>query len=286
MRTWLLAILLLAFASAHAQDSLETQLSARFYPSESWNARKIASTAFVGAIFATTWVDAYFTWWKDVEKPFSFYSENWMAGYPHMGIDKPGHFFGTYSIFKITRDIMLWGGYDRSTAFWWAAGLSLFNGLQIEIGDGYSPYGFDYQDLVFDFAGVGYGMLQTAVPFLENFNFKFSYWSSAGVKTPIEFTKDYDAMTIWLSLNVHNLLSSEKESWWPAWLNLAVGYGVDDNQTRREFVIGLDLNFEGITTRSEDWLLAEKLGNLWRPPAPALKFTTGKEPRWYLLHTQ
>jgi hypothetical protein len=65
-----------------------------------------------------------------------------------------------------------------------------------------------------------------------------------------------------------------------------VGYGVDDNQTRREFVIGVDLNFEGFTTRSDDWLLAEKLGNLWRPPAPALKFTTGKEPRWYLLHTR
>lgn len=284
MRKGLLALLIVAFATANAQDSLETP-PARFHPSEGWNSRKIASTAAIGTLFAITWVDAYFTWWKDVEKPFSFYTEDWMSA-AHQGIDKPGHFFGTYSVFKITRDVMLWGGYDRSTAFWWAAGISLFNGLQIEIGDGYTPYGFDYQDLVFDFAGVGYGMLQSEIPFLENFNIKFSYWSATGVKTPIEFTKDYDAMTVWLSLNVHNILSPEGSSWWPAWLNLAVGYGVDDNATRKEFVIGLDLNFEGIATRSEDVLLAEKLGNLWRPPAPALKFTTGKEPRWYLLHTR
>jgi hypothetical protein len=284
MRTWLLALLLVAFAEANAQDSLEIP-PARFHPSEEWNTRKIASTAAVGAIFASTWVDAYFTWWKDVEKPFSFYSENWFS-VAHQGIDKPGHFYGTYAVFKITRDILLWGGHDHSTAFWWATGLSLFNGLQIEIGDGYSPYGFDYQDLIVDFAGVGFGMLQTAVPFLENFNIKVSYWSATGFKTPIEFTKDYDAMTIWLSLNVHNILSTENPSWWPAWLNVAVGYGVDDHETRKEFVIGLDLNLEGFTTHSEDVLLAEKLGNLWHTPAPALKFTTGKEPRWYLLHTR
>ncbi|MEW6512293.1 MAG: DUF2279 domain-containing protein [Bacteroidota bacterium] len=247
--------------------------------------RKIASTAMVGAIFAANLVDAYFTWWKDAQKPFSFFSEDWLNG-PHLGIDKPGHFYGAYSIFKITRTILLWGGHDRSTAFWWATGLSLFNGLEVEIGDGFSPYGFDVEDLLFDFAGVGYAMLQSEIPYLENFNFKFSYWSEKGVKTPAAFVEDYDALTIWLSFNMHNLLPEPVAGVWPKWLNLAVGYGVDDRVTRREFLIGLDLNFEGFETESQDVLLLERIGNVWHAPAPAVKFTTGRGPRWYLAQTR
>jgi hypothetical protein len=64
-----------------------------------------------------------------------------------------------------------------------------------------------------------------------------------------------------------------------------VGYGVDDQQTRREFAISLDLNFEGFSTRSEDWLAAQRIGNLWHAPSPAVKFTTGRAPKWYLAHT-
>jgi len=285
MTRHLLVLLVLAVTIGRAQDSTEIPPLKEFHQTEGWTGRKIASTATVGLIFTTTWIDAYYTWWRDVEKPFSFFTNDWLKG-QQLGLDKAGHFLGTYAIFKITRNIMLWGGYDRPTAFWWATGLALFNGLQIEIGDGFTPYGFDYQDLIFDFAGVGYGMLQAEVPFLENFNVKFSYWSSTGVKTPIQFTKDYDAMTVWLSLNVHNLLPEKAAEYWPRWLNIGVGYGVDDNMTRRELAIGFDLNLEGFSTRSEDVLLAERLGDLWHLPMPAVKFTTGKEPQYYLLYTR
>ena len=284
MRKWLLSFLILVALSTRAQDQPEPPPVRDFRPVEGWTGRKIASTTLVGAIFASTWVDAYYTWWKDTEKPFSFYTESWLNG-PHLGIDKPGHFFGTYALFKITRTVLLWGGYDRSTAFWWATGLSLFNGLQIEVGDGFTIYGFDYQDLIVDFAGVGYGMLQAEIPYLENFDFKFSYWSQTGLRTPIQFTEDYDAMTIWLSLNMHNLLPDGIADYWPRWLNLAVGYGVDDRQTRREFAISLDFNFEGFSTRSEDWLAVQRLGNLWHAPLPAVKFTTGRAPKWHLAQT-
>jgi hypothetical protein len=285
----LLIVLLLVVACAgvaRAQDSLALPIH-DFTQTEQWDARKIAATSAVGALFAVTWVDAYFTWWRDAEKDFSFYTD---AGWPwrpkasFRGVDKVGHFFGTYSVFKLARNILLWGGYSRSAAFWWAAGYGLLNGLQIEIGDGFTPYGFDYKDLTMDFLGVGYGMLQAEVPFLENINFKFSYWSATGLKTPIQFTKDYDAMTIWASFNMHNLLPGSIGESWPAWLNLAVGYGVDDHETRQEFVLGIDINFEGISTSSPDWLLAERVWNLWRPPAPAVKWIPGRAPLWYLAH--
>jgi hypothetical protein len=270
---------------ARSQESRELPPVTSYTQTEGWTGRKIAATGVVGAVFVSTWVDAYYTWWKETEKPFSFFSERWVGG-AHRGIDKPGHFFGTYSIFRVTNDILLWGGYRPSAAFWWATGLALFNGFQIEVGDGFSQYGFDYQDLVFDFAGVGYAMLQSEIPFLEDFDFKFSYWSATGIRTPIAFTKDYDAMTIWLSLGMHNLLPDGVAQYWPAWLNLAVGYSVDDRESKREVAIGIDINFEGFSTHSEDVFVAERLGDLWHAPLPAVKFTEHKVPRYYGAYKQ
>jgi hypothetical protein len=283
----LLVLLLCPAGISLAQDTLANPPIHDFTPVEGWTPRKIAATSLVGSLFAITWVDAYYTWWKDAEKPFTFWTDTgwpWLPRASFRGVDKVGHFFGTYSVFKMANNLLLWGGYSRSAAFWWAAGYGLLNGLQIEIGDGFTPYGFDWKDLTTDFLGVGYAMLQSEVPFFDNINFKFSYWSRTGVKTPIEFTKDYDAMTIWASLNMHNLLPGSVGDAWPKWLNIAVGYGVDDNESRQEFVIGLDFNFEGLSTSSEDWLVAQRLGNLWHAPAPSIKWIPGREPQYYLMH--
>ncbi len=232
--------------------------------------------------------DSYNTWWKGAEKPFSFIQhneENWLTG-PHQGVDKPGHFFGSYALTKSLRNVMLWGGMDRSTAFWWAAGFGLWNGLQIEIGDGFSPYGFDYQDLVFDVSGVAYALLQSEIPALENFNFKFSYWSKTGIQSPANFTQDYDAMCIWLTVNVHNLLPTAMQSYWPEFLQLAVGYGVADDQTRRKFAIGLDFNLEAFNLHNEDLLLPQRIVNLLHLPAPAIRIVEDKHPNYELFFTK
>jgi hypothetical protein len=284
---FLLLLLITPIGTSLAQDTLARPIIHDFTPVEDWSPRKIAATSVVGALFVSSWVDAYFTWWRNAEKPFAFWTDAgwpWLPNSGFRGVDKVGHFFGTYSVYKLAHNLLLWGGYSKSAAFWWAAGYGLLNGLQIEIGDGFTPYGFDWKDLTCDFAGVGYAMLQSEVPFLQNINFKFSYWSATGVKTPIQFTKDYDAMTIWTSFNMHNLLPGSVGDSWPEWLNLAVGYGVDAGETRQEFVLGIDINFEGFSTSSEDWLLAQRLGNLWHAPAPAIKWIPGREPLYYGLH--
>ncbi len=268
------------------QDTLS--LTDGFPHVEGWAARKTISTALVGVIACTTLLDSYYAWWRGAAKPFTFLGhneENWLSGV-HKGIDKPGHFFGTYVMYKSIRNVLLWGGHDRSTAFWWAAGLGLWNGLEIEIGDGFSPYGFDYQDLVFDVAGVSYGILQSEIPFLENFNVKFSYWSETGFKSPANFTKDYDALTLWLTFNVHRLLPASVDRYWPEFLQLAVGYGVSNFETRRRLSVGLDLNLEAFKTDNTDVLLAEKLLNIVHWPAPAAVFVEGEKPRVNMFFTK
>ena len=287
-RTSLLACLVLfAVSTGPAQDSVE--VTDGFRRIDGGSPKKTIGTAMVATIVGGTLIDSYYTWWATAQKPFSFLdhtSEYWLSGV-HNGIDKPGHFFGAYCMFKIIHNMLLWGGYDPSTAFWWAAGIGLWNGLEIEIGDGFSPYGFDYQDLVFDVAGAGYGMVQSQVPFLQNFNVKFSYWSKKGITSPANFTQDYDALTIWMSVNVHNLLPTSLDKYWPKFIQLAVGYGVDDHETRREVAIGLDLQLESLFSPSnEDWLLATRIGDVLHLPAPAVKFTQGKVPRYYMFNLE
>lgn len=280
-------LILLAAGTVRGQDSVLTVSG--FSRKDGWPTRKVVAAGTVGAIVVGTLLDSYYTWWKDAEKPFSFLrhtDENWLSG-SHLGIDKPGHFFGAYAMFKSVHTILQWGGVEPSMALWWAAGISFWNGLEIEIGDGFTPYGFDYQDLVFDVAGTTYGILQTRLPFLQNFNFKFSYWSKVGFTSPANFTRDYDAMTIWFTAAVHRLLPEGLAPFWPDGLQLAVGYSVDDNQTRREIAIGLDLCLEHLfSAPSEDVLLAQRLVDLMHLPMPAVKFTEGKPPRSYFFHFQ
>ncbi len=280
-------LILLAAGTVRGQDSVLT--TSGFSQKDGWPTRKSVAVGMVGAIVAGTLIDSYFTWWKDAEKPFSFLhhtDENWLSG-GHLGIDKPGHFFGAYAMFKSVHNILQWGGVKPSTALLWAAGISFWNGLEIEIGDGFTPYGFDYQDLLFDIAGTGYGILQTEEPFLQNFNFKFSYWSRVGFTSPANFTRDYDALTIWMTAAVHRLLPDAIAKFWPDGLQLAVGYSVDDNQKRREVAVGLDLHLEHLFwAPSENVLLAQRVVDLMHVPMPAVKFTEGKVPRYYLFHLQ
>lgn len=245
--------------------------------------RKVAAGGIVGFVGVGMIADAYFTWWKDAERPFSLYNGRWFTG-DQLGLDKCGHFFGTYLEFKGLRQVMLWGGYSPEAAFWWPAGVAMFQALEIEIGDGFTPYGFDPEDLLFGLAGIGYGMLQTAVPYLNNFNFKVSFWPAEGFTTPANFTSDYDAMTVWLTANMHNVLPGAIGESWPEWLQVGVGYGVGWGVSRRELVIGLDLNLEGFHTSNDHVLLVERSFNNLHWPAPALKLTEGKGPLYYGLH--
>lgn len=237
--------------------------------------KKAIATGVAGTVFAGTALDFYFSWWKDTQKPFSFYTNNWLNG-GQRGLDKIGHLFGTHAIFRSIRETLLWGGYERSTSLWLAAGMATLNSTVIEVGDGFSPYGFDYQDLVFGISGIALGMLQAEIPALQNFRLKFSYFSERGFKSPAAFIQDYDAMTIWCSVNVHNLLPEPARKYWPEFINLAAGFGVTANETKREFILGIDLNLEAFHTSSEDILYLERILNLMRIPLPAVEWTEGQ----------
>jgi len=278
----LLAALLLGCATVQAQDSLP--LPAAPSAVSVWTPRRVISTGLVGGILVGSLVSSYHDWWKDNPQPFHFTDDGLFNNYS-LGMDKLGHSYTSYFYFHTFRNVMLWGGHTGSAALWWSAGATAFFAVSIEVGDAVSPYGFSFADLGFNMIGLGYGMLQTVVPFLENFTFKWSYVPEDGYRWPPRFTDHYDAHTYWLAFNVHNLLPEGARDYWPEWLQVALGYGVDDKQTRRVAVIGLDLNLDAFRTDQPDLRLLLQTANLYHFPAPAVKFTEGKKPQCTLLYT-
>jgi hypothetical protein len=280
MKKWLaVAILLLLLPQRPLAQVDSSEGESAGSPPAVSPARRYIAAGLVGTTAVLNVVDAYMNWWKGAEKPFTFYHDHWFDN-EHLGIDKVGHFYGTYAIFKGVRTTLLWGGYDRSTALWWGVGLGLFNALEIEIGDGFSPYGFDYTDLICGFLGVGYGVLQSEFPVLENINFKMSYWSNTGFSSPANFVKDYDSMTIWCSFAPHGLLPGALGRSWPKWLAIAFGYSTGGQEQWREFLFAVDINLGSIGFGQQDVDYAANALDLVHWPMPGVKFSPAQPPEY------
>ena len=245
--------------------------------------RKELATGIVGGILVGSLISSYNDWWKDNSRSFHFIREGLFSDYS-LGVDKLGHAYTSSFFFHAFRNVMLWGAFDDATATWWAAGTSAFFALSVEVGDGLSSYGFSLEDIAFNFAGLGFGLAQTQFPFLENFQFKWSYVPSGGYRWPPRFTDHYDAHTYWLTVNVHAFLPEEARSWWPPFLHLAFGYGVDELQTRREFLVGLDIHLGGFDIENPEMRLLMKTASMYHLPSPAVKITDGKGVQFLPLH--
>lgn len=146
---WFLLTMALSTSTAIAQDST---LYSPFTPLPGWHARKVIATTVGGGFLVGSLVSSYYDWWKGTGEPFHFVSEGTFEDYS-LGIDKIGHAYTSYCYYWTFKNVLEWGGYEHETAFWWAAGASAFFAISIEIGDGFSPYGFSFEDLAFNLEG-------------------------------------------------------------------------------------------------------------------------------------
>ncbi len=278
----LLFLLVLARSQAPAQDT--TVITEGFPAEPGWTPRKVIAAVTMGGFIAGSLVSSYYDWWSDQPRSFHTVQEGWFNDYS-LGIDKVGHAFTSYFYYHTFRNLLLWGGCQPSTAFWWATGTTALFAVTIEIGDGLSPYGFSFEDLEANGIGLVYAVAQTHVDFLKNFSLKWSYFPPGGFRWPTRFTDHYDGHTYWLAINMHQLLPRKLGDAWPEFLQLAVGYGVDGNMTKREFVIGLDFNLGSLSIENQDWRLVTKTVDMFHLPLPAVEFTEGKKPGFSLFYT-
>jgi hypothetical protein len=237
--------------------------------------------------------------WYGVEGQTSFHwfddSGEWL------GMDKLGHCTATFQVAAFALFILQKAGAARRPASWIAALMGWLVVSSYELLDGLSPtYGASWADLLANAGGALLLPLQVRVfPRLMAIP-KLSYYSHAlaplrpallGSTMADRWLKDYNGMTLWLSLDV-NTITNRKLL--PPWMTVAVGYGAegllgghdnvwtdaggtvhDYSQLARtqQFYLSLDLNVIYLRERLPErwrWLLMPL--HLIKCPAPAIEW--------------
>jgi hypothetical protein len=230
-------------------------------------------------------------WWKNNRTSFHF-QEDLKYG---RSVDKIGHFYGATVLTFVIKKSLEWAEFPEHKALLWGAGAAALFQTYVEMEDGFSAWGFDRVDFASDIAGAAWPVAQYYSPFLQNFDFKFSYHpspelhGSGGVgfkgQKHIIFD-DYEGQTLWLSMKVKNVLPNSLSSYWPSFLCLAVGYGARDIVSTNPYSVvflGLDFDFTKIIPDDTPFLkmVGEAL-NYVHFPAPAIKISPNTV--WYGLY--
>lgn len=243
-------------------------------------------------------------WYKDYPRsPFHFFNDNkeWLQ------MDKMGHASTSCTLGAIGYYSLKWCGVENKKAIWFGGGLGSIYLLTIEVLDGLSKeWGFSPGDFSANTFGSFVFMSQQLAWNEQRFIFKWGFHSTKfskirpdllGSNLQESILKDYNGQTYWLSGNIHSFL--KKDSRFPKWLNVAVGYGAEgmiggyDNPTvhdsvtmpvfnrYRQFYISPDIDFTRIPTKSKFLKAVFYSLNFLKFPAPALEFS--KEKNFRLL---
>ena len=219
-------------------------------------------------------------WWKDNRAPFHF-EEDLVYG---LNVDKVGHFYGAYTLGFVISKCLEWSNVSEASALWYGSAGALLFQTYVEMEDGFSTWGFDRVDFASDVGGAAWPIARYYVPFLRNFDLKFSYHASpmlgssggAGFKGQKHLmVDDYEGQTFWMDLKVHDLLPNSLQGYWPGFLCVAVGYAarrVAEPNPYRVYLIGLDLDMTRVIPPNTPFLktLGQVL-NFIHVPLPAVR---------------
>lgn len=314
------------FAMQHtiAQSNLNAFLSKadslnpkRFYPAASFSV--IAYTGFSYGL--------YTAWYKDYElRNFHFFND-WGVW---ENMDKIGHGYTAYFQGVLGYKGASWTGLNQKKSILTGMLMGTIYQGTIEMMDGFADkWGFSAYDMVFNLGGtlafsaqqyfwdeqrisfkisshpVQYnkddiisldGSLETNLSDRANTLFGNSYTA--------RYLKDYNGQTYWASLNFKSFLPEYFA--FPEWLNLAVGYSVEnlyggfenkwsmDNvkfelepslyQRYRQFFVALDFDFWKLRTRSAFANSILDVLNIFKLPAPAIEFNSLGEVKLHLFY--
>lgn len=231
-------------------------------------------------------------WWRDNRAPFHF-REDLNYG---VWVDKIGHFYGATVGTFIARKAYEWANVSDEGALWMGSGTAFLFQTYIELEDGFSKWGFDRVDYIANLVGTAWPVARYYSPFLQKFDFKFSYHPSPLLGTNPGGTgfqgqkhlifDDYEGQTLWLSIKVHDFLPGAVQEYWPGFLCVALGYGARDITSPDAYpVLFLALDYDMTRIIPDDTWFLRTLGealNFIHLPAPAVRISPSAI--WYGLY--
>lgn len=235
-------------------------------------------------------------WYKDYPRTsFHIFNDNkdWMQ------MDKIGHASTSCTIGSIGYYSLKWSGVENKKAIWFGGGLGSAYLLTIEILDGLSSeWGFSMGDFAANTMGSLFFMSQQLVWNDQRCIIKWSFHQTKfshyrpdllGNNFKENMLKDYNGQTYWLSGNIASFL--KKDTKFPKWLNIAVGYGAEgmigghENlpiyngvempvfKRYRQFYISPDIDLTRINTNSTLLKTFFRIINFIKIPAPAFEIS-------------
>lgn len=294
---------ILIFNSSAQEDKISF-----WTPSPEYNKSrvKLLSYSLAGA-YAASMAGLYQLWYKDYPlTKFHYFDDNdeWLQ------YDKIGHFGSAYYVGKWGIGLYDWTGMNHKKAVWIGGSLGMLFTTSIEIFDGYSSqWGFSWGDMIANTSGYILLMSQELLWDEQRITIKFSFHTSEfakyrpdqfGTSFPEHLFKDYNGTTTWLSGNIHSFL--KKDSKFPKWLNLAVGYGVEgltganENVLEyngkpipyfdryRQYYISPDIDLTKIKIRSKFLHSLFGVFGFLKLPAPAIEFNSLNKTKFHILY--
>ncbi|MBK8701384.1 MAG: DUF2279 domain-containing protein [Saprospiraceae bacterium] len=320
---WLLCVSSLLL-SGQEQDSVAARLNFFEFSPTYHQGRLTSALVFAGTAYTAFSVGLYNSWYKNYPQG-KFHLFNDAAEWNQM--DKGGHVFSGYFQSLFCYRGARWTGISENKAI--TMGLlcgALFQST-IEVMDGFSTeWGFSLTDMAANTAGLAVFYAQQRLWQEQRITLKESTWPISYAAIPIMSTdglyqttlksrtdklfgksgltralKDYNVQTYWASFNVHSLLG--KGNGWPAWLNVAVGYGAGnlyggfknnweldgisydypEAKRYRQFYLALDYDLRKLGMKNALLRTLCQVLNIYKFPAPALEYNTLEGFKLHLL---
>ena len=226
------------------------------------------------------------------------------------GIDKLGHFTSAFHLARVQSDLYQNAGYSRKSSAQISLACSFAYMSIIEVLDGFSDgWGFSVGDLCANTLGMSLfavnehtekdNLVSVKMGFHQTKYAKYNP-SILGENLLQQPLKDYNGQTYWLSLNIKECL--KKESKFPPWLNIALGYGAEgmtggdknpdivDGKPIPHFnrysqlYIAPDIDFSKIPVKGRGWKLLLRSLNFLKCPAPALEWNSENGFRGHFIY--
>lgn len=273
-------------SSSHS-DSLSSNpgLKVKQLPKDKYKIDYMKTGLITGVtIGAGVWLHYYQknAWWSGQRSKFHF-QDDWDYA---MSADKWGHFYDGALIQSLYQGAFEWSGFKPKTAMWIATAFSIAYLTDIEIEDGFAKdWGFSPGDAIFNVLGAFYPVAQNYWSPLKEFSFKWSYFPSEELRNNKKsgvFLDDYNGQTHWLSIGLHSFLPKSFKKYWPEFLNIALGYGVEhynDYERRyQNFYIAFDYDFRKIIPGNSKFMmwLKDVINHFRIIPAPGIRINKYK----------
>jgi uncharacterized protein YfiM (DUF2279 family) len=262
--------------------------------------RTLAASIFNAAAWSGSIATLQFVWYDDFSKS-SFHTFN--DNFEWQQMDKVGHMVTSWHFARAGGDLYEWSGVNHKTASIIGASYSIGYMTTFELLDGYSAdWGFSWGDIGFNSLGSFTYFIQEFLWNEQYATFKFSAHHSGlanyrpdvlGNDFASRTLKDYNGQTYWMSFNPIHWFKHDAK--FPKWINLSLGYGIEDQiygdgsvyvlnngssqinfNPYRQYYLSLDIDFEKIPT-TKKWLkFIFRSINIFKIPFPALEISRGE----------